>query len=873
MWATGTSSLSTSYGLPLPDRSKPTMSSNAAPNPVVPFSPTYQHHHHHQLSRDRIPRFSKQSILHQRDPDVFEPAIDGPPSPEALRRLNRQMKRASHLHRRPGHYSRPSNASITSFGLDLEQALDNIDLVRNDSRFSEEGNDSFTHARDLSEGIQALGKNLFHRRGRSKQEATTTSTTGSSGSSMYSSDVPMDSSLVNTKESLMTSLFSRRKPSREEPPKTRVQISTPFNFQHVTHTNRDNIGEELWEADELAVQPVQPIVGRRRAASKTEMYHHSNPSSAFGSDTDLSQPTRPALVPRHTTGFAGVRKFMKTSGGRSMDLNIAQANGTPPPRPPRSPLEPAPTSVPMNMATPSSPPPRVASLHPSQYGAYQAPASPPGRPQTSNGFQSSRPFSPSSPLDSIPSSPCKTPTSVKEVHSAPWPADLFMQPPPINSEPAWPLASPTITTFQQNLSMDFGESGSQHHIMGQPAGVSHVSNSSSLRPSRSVPMLRAMAQAEVPPISSQSQMNLSELVQECELARESWEDDIDYAYEHEVEADCDYHWERPSMDVPRPEEFATAGAVQSMDQVLRLSNGDKHVDNSPSMLSTSSFDVPALSPTSHYSNTPVPEAATPTVFDSMSNSFSLPKTMSGKTSRMSLMKYSNRSSQLSEIQEAEGYEFSSSMDDDYHHALLSVDQGCRSPATPPDRAATALASHDDEDLTGLHSQRASTATTASNYSTDSSSVGERHISTNSNSTALTRHTASSTSLTKLTGPWELDDTPPPVPTKDIEEPEEVEQSSEEQEEEASQDTVPEMKPLPMLPSGARSLHKTHASTSVVPVDFQPMTTQEAERPVRARARTSSLTRDGFPVGQFALFPRPMVGSRNSQVLSRTEPCA
>ena len=29
----------------------------------------------------------------------------------------------------------------------------------------------------------------------------------------------------------------------------------------------------------------------------------------------------------------------------------------------------------------------------------------------------------------------------------------------------------------------------------------------------------------------------------------SWEDDIDYCYDHEVEADCDYNWERRSIDV------------------------------------------------------------------------------------------------------------------------------------------------------------------------------------------------------------------------------------------------------------------------------------------------------------------------------------
>lgn len=741
------------------------------------------------------------------------------------------MKRASHLQRPMGHRTRPSNTSITSFGLDLEQALDNIDLVRHDSRVSD---DTYTNPppRDFSENIQALGKNLFHRRGKSKQELV-----DSSASSMYSSDTPTDTFLVGPKESLMTSLFSRRKPSREEPTQRRVQISTPFNFQHVTHTDRENVsGPELWEREQLAAHAAGTDVQRRRATSKADQYAPflaSNPLSPQPEQQSSFQLSRPNFISRHTSSFSGVRKFMKT--GRSVDLDSAPINtdipeevtGPPPPRPPRSPVT-------ERYMTAVSPLRRTESPHPNEFGAQQAPvpASPSSdRPHTSSAYQ---PLGYSIPLESVPPSPSpsRTPTSVSDA-GAPWPNDMFLQPPPIPSEPAWPLASPTITNFQTQMT-----TVAEEHGLTNPSGPVDTSTRLSLRGSKSVPMLRPSLQIEAPPATSQSHMNLADLAIECDVIRESWEDDIDYCYDHEVEADCDYRWERPSMDVPRDHVVFSHGPVRSMAEMLSASNNTGHATASPSVQSSSSFDVPALSPASHYSATPGYEAATPNVRDSTGNNYSFPRPIARKPSRASLLK-----THL-DVHDSQGFGFSSSFEDEYHKHLLSVDQGCRGLSQP---VASVGGDDDDNDVSARTGQRASTTTTASNYSTDSSSTGERHISTNSAMTALTRHTASSTSLTKLSGPWELKDEAPPVPLKD----------TAANEEEMSEDTVSELKPLPMLPVGARSMHKVHASISGVPVDFLQGHNGESERPLRPRARTASLSSQGLPVGHFALFPRPM----------------
>ncbi|OBT52617.1 hypothetical protein VE04_06028 [Pseudogymnoascus sp. 24MN13] len=56
----------------------------------------------------------------------------------------------------------------------------------------------------------------------------------------------------------------------------------------------------------------------------------------------------------------------------------------------------------------------------------------------------------------------------------------------------------------------------------------------------------------------------------------SWEDDIDYCYDHEVEADCDYNWERRSIDVDTVRNYFHDSAIST-----NSSSDDITLNNSP----------------------------------------------------------------------------------------------------------------------------------------------------------------------------------------------------------------------------------------------------------------------------------------------------
>jgi hypothetical protein len=57
-----------------------------------------------------------------------------------------------------------------------------------------------------------------------------------------------------------------------------------------------------------------------------------------------------------------------------------------------------------------------------------------------------------------------------------------------------------------------------------------------------------------------------------------------------------------------------------------------------------------------------------------------------------------------------------------------------------------------------------------------------------------------------------------------------------------------------VPVSKRSCHKSHASESIVR-DEMPPKSVEATKTRRSRARTTSLSTQMPPVGQYALFPR------------------
>ncbi|KPM37594.1 hypothetical protein AK830_g8944 [Neonectria ditissima] len=813
--------------------------------------------------------------------ELMEPAIDGPPSPERIRQLNDQMKRASHLNRGFGHRAASSSASSlqVSERAAWEQAMENMPLSRRSSNRSAA---SRSPSQDRPDSMQVLGKNIFHRRakssksGRSKRESSTHS---SSGSSLYSTEAPSDNSLANLKDSFMPTIFARRKTSRDETTLQRkLQISGPFNFQHVTHTPRDQIGnlqrgnrmELMAELSTLRVSGPASAPGVINESDEQALHFPNfSAESVGGQDAAMN---RPSLIPRQTAPVSGTRRLMKHA--RSQE----QLRTTPPRpvRPPRSPIE--------QIASPTLgpvPPPRVSSRQSNHRNG--SPTAELDRPLTSGGFRRPQPFSPGESPEQPPA------TSHGYLPEPEFPAvdeTRFSHALTTPDNAAWPLATPGGTSYESLLA-DVPEE-EEHFAPPRRSRVSLASNTSSLRASQSVPLLRTMAQSyrmsgasdtlgpsETPATHRTTRSGLHDgcgtLVSPI---RENWEDDIDYCYEHEADANFNYEWERPSLDVGR-ENMAPPPPVQValVDDELSEAPSASTAQSSPGMLSASPFDVPALSPASQASPPVGHEATTPVSATAVKNNFSLPR--GERASRPPNLKHSRSDSRASSFKECHGFTLSPSLliPNDYHHQMLENEKQ-EFPNDDEFRNRFFKSNAFFEDNLGVANhqspfmlqQRASVSTTATNSTTNSTTVsdstGERHVSGNSTWTTLTRLT-SSTSLNKMAGSWS--ETSDHVPSTHLADPQD-DSDQEESTPPASQDndTVPELSPFPAPPVVKRSFHKSHASESIVRDEVPPMRSPELTKTRRPRARTTSMSQ-APPVGQYALFPRSNIKGNGDRI--------
>lgn len=655
------------------------------------------------------------------DSFVLEPALDGPPSTETIRQLARQMKRASHMQGRQGHRAGPSVASMSSFQMELDQALENIDLVRQKSNASVDSGKTLpplptdAESSSLVEGIQSLGKSVFHRRTLSKQGGTS-----SSASSIYSNESPIDTP-PSGKESLMNTLFSRRKPSRDESQR-RYQISGPFNFQHVAQTTKTSVNVQQTDAPE-------PRISRRRAPSDLSSYP----------TPELSVMTNPPTS-KSSNPLAGMRRLMKS--GRATEVNEQQSrrSNSPPPRPPRSPMAFG----------------ELANMSLQDEGDQL-----PQRPRTSGGIKHAYTFDASTAAEHMP--PLIPRPSSQHRSNAMLPAS-----PLFNNEPAWPLASPTITSFgvltQEGPQME-DQLSRQRRLSQMPT--------TQLRLSQSVPMLRALLESHQ---SNSSLPNLSaEAAPSPNVNRESWEEDIDYCYEHEAEADCDYRWERPSLDNTREQDHH-----QSINTVLSRPQLQTRFSSSGSL------SVPSLSPSQLSPNTPH-DALTPSM-SSLTREFTLPP---HRAKSLRPLPLKEPTSPVSAVVE--------------HHDVSPTLLVPREYRFDPIEEV-------ENDVHYDNMQRISNGTSGSSASWYSSAGGDRHVSTHSNATALTQHTLSSVSLSKMASSWT---------------------------EVAEEATIPEEGSPAANP---KISHKPHASESVIPG-------AEVDRPTRMRARTTSMST------RVSLFPK------------------
>ncbi|EXA45993.1 hypothetical protein FOQG_06039 [Fusarium oxysporum f. sp. raphani 54005] len=748
--------------------------------------------------------------------EYMVPAIEGPPSPERIRQLSKQMKHASHLNR--GHRAVSSgSSSFVNSERGWEQGFENMSITRHSSQRSTTSGTS--SSRDRPDSVQVLGKNIFHRRakssksGRSRRESSAQS---SSGSSLYSTELSSETSLTTFKDAIMPTIFARRKSSRDETAlQKKLQISGPFNFQHVTHTPREQVAN---------------------SASRTPGQEHPQPN--FYSDRVVEHEVSPrssraSNLPRRLIKHARSQEQLRTSPPRPVR----------PPRPP--PLEPLHSPT---LGAPI-PPPRSSSRQPSLQDGDALAVARFDRPLTSGGFRHPQPFSPSEIME-------RPPATSHGYAMAPEQAVLpvddhrFSHAITTPDDAAWPL--PVTASYEPPLPDVPEEEEHMVNIGRSPKSI--ISTRSSLRASQSVPLLRGSQTLE----NDAAQHSAGHYNGQAHSIRESWEDDIDYCYEHEADANFDYEWERPSLEGGREHAPGVQVALFEDDELRELPIIGT-AESSPGMLSASRFDMPALSPASQASPESAFEAVTPSTGVAVTNNFSLPR--GDKVHRPSNLSHCRNDSRASSFKESYGFTLSPSLliPGDYHQQMLlneterqsysgedDVVHGIVDPNHPYEDVSNA-ASHTSLQMSH---QRASTSTTATNSTSLSDSTGERHVSTNSTWTNLTRLT-SSTSLNK----WvESNNT--------IRESQIIKSHDDSDEEETTppasteKDTVPELTPFPSVPVTKKPHHKSHASESIVRDDI-PNNTKSVELPKtrRPRARTTSLSTQAPPVGQYALFPR------------------
>jgi hypothetical protein len=178
-------------------------------------------------------------------------------------------------------------------------------------------------------------------------------------------------------------------------------------------------------------------------------------------------------------------------------------------------------------------------------------------------------------------------------------------------EEAWPLTTPSPSgNFGAELAdvqEEEEEAAKRRSRMSTASGE--------LKTSQSVPALRLRTYSQ--PDSPGTPRTLTMLSANSQrpplspgfqMSQDSWDNAIDYAYEHEAEADCDYQWDRCSVE----DDNATIGETPSTyveTPVLDLHLEDDHRSAyhgrfRPSLLVPLAFDVPELSPMSNASTTP-----------------------------------------------------------------------------------------------------------------------------------------------------------------------------------------------------------------------------------------------------------------------------
>ncbi|KAI0014045.1 hypothetical protein F4779DRAFT_203433 [Xylariaceae sp. FL0662B] len=702
--------------------------------------------------------------VNNRIDDLLEPAIEGPPSPERIRAINNQMRRSSATDKHHSQLTTSSGSSSSDRRPSWDHSLEYLSLSRNPSQRS---SSSSMPSWDRPESVQLFGKTIFNRRGKLR---TGSSDHTHSSSSLNSIDQSVDIPSIAPKDQhFIHNMFSRRKASRADidaPSQRKLQISGPYNFQHLTHTQKDSIPDLDRTSRMELVTEFSSMRSRRTtdpswngtrprrttdasldSIHSNELYFanfssesfqvHEDPSAERTVNGDAEAPS-----PRSTGRMQSQDKALPPPPPpmRSVKRNLSQDMiRVPPPRPPRSPSE-------GTFSPPIPPPPRTSSRVSMRYDGFD-PLSTTSleRPATSCGFRQPQPFIP----------PSVDATNGKVNQSIVASLQQFPHAVSTSDDAAWPLVNPS------NPLPDVPEE-EEHHILVRQSQMSVTSNHSSLRGSVSVPLLRQMSSAKAPqrPPSNASdtlgifgsftgqrafRTGAHDSYRAEDIFCESWEDDIDYCYEHAAEADCDYAWERASSDIQRESDMEETETIGDQTETIITIRSV-----SPEMLSPKSTEVPALSPASQTSQVTQQEVVTPTnLAVPVASNFSLPRRDSSAQLQREI---SQSNSSVSSFKESEGFTLSPSLliPNDYHQQMLQYEREDLREREPEEDFLIQGPTLNDESIPAFGKPiaaskvRSSGSTTSSTLS-ERSKTSSRHISSTSTSTAFTRWTGSSTS--------------------------------------------------------------------------------------------------------------------------------
>lgn len=471
-----------------------------------------------------------------------------------------------------------TNSTVSSFGSDSGSP----ELKRQTSKKSMAG---FSTRSDRPESIQIFGKSLFSRGSRKSKTA--------SGRSSSMSLHQRDSQYADGRI--------------EEEPSKKHLISGPYNFQHVIHTAQGSQSGVEVKSRGSSLDNEQTLSGRPHASSISDSDYMSDAITETAHS--IAEEVEGTPRPQRRTFRKSVSPINVAPRLRSSQSHDSVRNA--PPRPPRSPM--------MPMPLPGGLPPRTSSRTPSMiWDEYDPLASTSlERPHYASGFRRPQAFH-------LPLSPPLPAENMAPV------GDYFSQPSPVPARPqdnvGWPFAPQPSPSESGSQLADVPE---EEELTAATRRQNRLSTAS-IRASRSVPNMQSRSRADsranasdipLPPtptafLGFAEQAKIQQPIKLNLDSFDSWEDDIDYCYEHEVEADCEYNWERTSIDteIARKDfhdsacstgefDFATDASPRSVRSVRRVSNEyglpDPYV--SPPSPSKDVFQIPEFDFASQFS--------------------------------------------------------------------------------------------------------------------------------------------------------------------------------------------------------------------------------------------------------------------------------